>query len=91
LDDVTLVGSLIEIVGAIAVIYLLRKQSRRVMLGMAGALFLLGLTLLGIAFDVISGLIVWVPTVIAVALFATFFYIAVRRPQNSPSSSDTKP
>jgi hypothetical protein len=57
---------------------------------MGGALLLLGLTLLGIAYDVISGLFVWVPTVVAATLFATFFYVAVRRPQNSQSSSDAK-
>jgi len=67
--------------GTILVIYLLRKQKRKVIVGLAGPLLLLSLTLLGIAYGLISGIIVWIPTGLALILIVIFSYIALRRPQ----------
>ena len=90
LDFVTLGGSLIEMAGAILVIYLLRKQRRRIIIGLGGSLLLLGLTLLGIAYGLISGILVWIPTGLALILLVGFSYI-VLRPQNAqPQSGPTR-
>jgi hypothetical protein len=78
MDVVTLGGSFFEIAVAIGVIYLLRKQRFRITFGIGGSLLLLGLTLLGMAYDVISGVIAWIPVTIAIALFVGFFLVAVR-------------
>ena len=55
MDPVTLGGAFFEIAVAVGVIYLLRKQRFRITLGIGGSLLLLGLTLLGVAYGVISG------------------------------------
>jgi hypothetical protein len=83
LDFVTLAGALFGIAGTILVIYLLRKQRLKVIVGLAGALLLLSLTVLGIAYGLISGLVVWVPTGVALILLVSFSYVALRRPQSA--------
>jgi hypothetical protein len=87
MDVVTLGGSIVEMIGALLVIYMLRKQPRRMVIGLGGSLFLLGLTLIGIAYGQIAGMIVWIPTGIALVLAVGFSYLALRRPQG-PQPSD---
>ena len=77
-----------ELAGTMLVIYLLRKQRRKIIFGLGGALLLLSLTLFGIAYGLISGIIVWIPTGLALILIVIFSYIALRRPQGAQPSSD---
>jgi len=82
LDFVTIIGSLVGIVGGIAIVYLLRKQKAEVALGVGGPIILLGLILLIIAYDLISGIVVWVMTGAALIILGSFSYIALRRAGN---------
>ena len=78
----TIIGSLVGIVGGIAIVYVLRKQKAEVALGVAGPIILLGLILLIIAYDLISGIVVWVMTGTALIILGSFSYIALRRAGN---------
>jgi hypothetical protein len=69
--------------GTILVIYLLRKERRKIIVGVGGSLLLLSLTVLGIAYGLISGIIVWIPTGLALILVVIFSYIALRKPQSA--------
>lgn len=60
------------------------------MIGLGGSLLLLGLTLLGIAYDLISGIMVWIPTGLALILLVGFSYVALRRPQNAQPSGPSE-
>jgi len=82
LDFVTIIGSLIGIVGGIAIVYVLRKQKAEVALGVGGPIILLGLILLMIAYALISGIVVWVMTGTALIVLGSFSYIALRRAEN---------
>jgi len=74
-----LVGSLVEIIGGVFVIYLLRRRKLEIALGIGGSIVLLGLVLLAIAYDLISGFTVWIITGLVLVIFASSFYIAVKR------------
>ncbi len=78
----TIIGSLIGIVGGIAIVYVLRKQKAEIALGVGGPIILLGLILLIIAYDLISGIVVWVMTGTALIILGSFSYIALRRAGN---------
>ncbi len=91
MDYTTIGGSLFEITGSIIVVYVLRKQRHRTILGLAGPLLLIGFTLLGIAYGMISGIIALVPTGIAIMLIATFSYLALRADNAQPSASAKEP
>ena len=82
-DFVTLGGSFFGMAGTILVIYMLRKQRRKIIVGVRGSLLLLSLTVLGIAYGLISGIIVWIPIGLALVLFVIFSYIALRKPQSA--------
>jgi lipoprotein signal peptidase len=86
LDLVTLAGSLFGIAGTILVVYLLRGQKGKIIVGVGGSLLLLSLTVLGIAYGLISGVAVWFPTGLALILLVFFSYLALRRPQSAQSS-----
>jgi len=86
MDFVTLGGSIVEMIGGLLVIHTLRKQPRRIVIGLGGSLFLLGLTLLGIAYGQIAGMIFWIPTGVALVLALSFSYLALRRPQDAQAS-----
>ena len=75
----TIIGSLIGIVGGIAIVCVLRKQKAEIALGVGGPIILLGLILLIIAYDLISGIVVWVMTGTALIILGSFSYIALRR------------
>jgi len=79
---VTIIGSLVGIVGGIAIVYVLRKQKAEVALDVGGPIILLGLILLIIAYDLISGIVVWVMTGTALIILGSFSYIALRRAGN---------
>ena len=79
MDFVTIIGSLIGIVGGIAIVCVLRKQKAEIALGVGGPIILLGLILLIIAYDLISGIVVWVMTGTALIILGSFSYIALRR------------
>jgi len=79
---VTIIGSLIGIVGGIAIVCVLRKQKAEIALGVGGPIILLGLILLIIAYDLISGIVVWVMTGTALIILGSFSYIALRRAGN---------
>ncbi len=83
MDFVTIIGSLIGIVGGIAIVYVLRKQKAEVALGVGGPIILLGLILLMIAYALISGIVVWVMTGTALIVLGSFSYIALRRAENT--------
>ncbi len=78
MDLVTLGGSFFGMAGTLLVIYLLRKQRHKIIIGIGGSLLLLSLTVLGIAYGLISGIIVWIPTGLALILLAIFSYMALR-------------
>ena len=78
----TIIGSLIGIVGGIAIVCVLRKQKAEIALGVGGPIILLGLILLIIAYDLISGIVVWVMTGTALIILGSFSYIALRRAGN---------
>ena len=82
MDFVTIIGSLVGIVGGIAIVYVLRKQKAEVALDVGGPIILLGLILLIIAYDLISGIVVWVMTGTALIILGSFSYIALRRAGN---------
>ena len=70
------------IVGGIAIVCVLRKQKAEIALGVGGPIILLGLILLIIAYDLISGIVVWVMTGTALIILGSFSYIALRRAGN---------
>ena len=78
----TIIGSLVGIVGGIAIVCVLRKQKAEIALGVGGPIILLGLILLIIAYDLISGIVVWVMTGTALIILGSFSYIALRRAGN---------
>ena len=78
----TIIGSLVGIVGGIAIVCVLRKQKAEVALGVGGPIVLLGLILLIIAYDLISGIVVWAMTGTALIILGSFSYIALRRARN---------
>ena len=82
MDFVTIIGSLVGIVGGIAIVYVLRKQKAEVALGVGGPIIFLGLILLMIAYDLISGIVVWAMTGAALIVVGSFSYIALRRAGN---------
>jgi len=82
LDFVTIIGSLVGIVGGIAIVYVLRKQKAEVALGVGGPIIFLGLILLMIAYDLISGIVVWVMTGTALIFLVSFSYVALGRAEN---------
>ncbi len=75
----SLVISLVGMVGGTVGVYLLRKQKRGVALGLGGSVILLGVILLARTYDLISGTPVWIVTGSVLIIFASFFYIAVRK------------
>ena len=84
MDYTTLAGSMLGTAAAMVLMCVLRKQPKRVILRLGGSVLLEALTLLGIAFGAISGIIVWDLTGISAAVLATFFYIALRPGSASP-------
>ena len=82
MDFVTVIGSLVVIVGGIAIVYVLRKQKAEVALGVGSPIIFLGLILLIIAYDLISGIVVWVMTGAALIVVGSFSYIALKRAGN---------
>ena len=87
MDYTTLGGALFGFVGALVVIYLVRKQRQRTIIGLGGPLLLLGFILLGIAYGLIPVVIVWVLTAVAVGLLVIFSYLALRPGSVQPSAS----
>ena len=79
MDSVNLAASFVEIIGGIVIVYLLRKKKREIAFGIGGSVILFGLVLLAIAFDLISGLAVWVITGSVLIILASFFYVAAKR------------
>jgi drug/metabolite transporter superfamily protein YnfA len=81
LDPVTLIGALIEIIGGVFVAYLLRKQKLEILLGISGSIILLGGVILVMVYALVSGPIVWITTALAVVVFVSSSYFALRNSQ----------
>ena len=89
MDSVSLLISIAGMVGGVTIIFQLRKQKLEVALGIGGSVILLGLVLLAIAYELISGPAVWVITGSVLVILASSFYVAKKgkwAPRREPKS-----
>ena len=83
LDPVGLVISSIVIIGGIVGIYRLRKLRRSLAFGLGGSITMLGLITLARTYDLISGTALWVTGGAVLIVFASFFYLIVKKSSTS--------